>query len=526
MDRFLMQANIDVPNVDEEIQVVSLSRYKERQKVVHGLADGLRTENRLTIPICVLLLGSLSCWSGGTTDLEAEPPRSDSLVAADAIPAGLMPEAPVWWGDYDEMLDRRIIRALVSYSKTHYFLDGARPRGLAFEALSEFERFVNQRERTGTLPINVVIIPVRRDALMPALAEGRGDLAAANLTATESRRQKVDFSEPLMRNVAEVLVVGPAGPDVSDLSSLGGETVYVRRSSSYYRSVTRLSDSLQSIGVQPVEIVAVNEYLEDEDLLEMVDGGLIPATVVDRHKADFWSGVYENLRVLADYPIRDGGSIAWAVRKETPQFMAVVNEFVERHRQGTLFGNVVFNRYLADASRISNPRSEEELARLAGLSGYFQRFAAQYGHDWLLLAAQGYQESRLDQSRRSRAGAINVDVPDVHKVEDNIHAAAKYLAFIRDRYFSGSEIDSLNRQLLTLAAYNAGPGRIVRLQRVAAAQGLDPNKWFRNVELAAARDIGRETVQYVSNVYKYYITYRELARWPQVRRSGGLRRKE
>ena len=480
----------------------------------------------------IALQAIAACGPANTPELRPDDPLPDSAAAANAVPAGLLPEAPVWRGDYDQMITRRIIRALVSYSRTHYFVDAGRPRGLAYEALTEFERFVNGRLGSGLLPVHVVIIPVRRDELLPALVEGRGDVAVANLTVTPERRELVDFSDPLMRNVAEILVVGPSGPEVNDLSDLAGQKVYVRRSSSYYRSLVGLNQRLESDGVSAILIVPVNEYLEDEDLLEMVNGGLLPATVVDRHKAEFWSQVYEDLVVLEDMPLRDGGQIAWAVRKGTPDFLTVVNQFVKKHRRGTLFGNVLFNRYLSDLSRLENPRSEDELAKLAQMSGLFQRFAEKYGHDWLLLAAQGYQESRLDQSKRSSAGAVgvmqirpstaadpNVGIPNVEDVGDNIHAAAKYMAFIRDRYFSNPEIDSLNRQLLSLAAYNAGPARIKRLQQVAADQGLDETLWFRNVELAVARDIGRETVQYVSNVYKYYVTYRELARWPQVRRS-------
>ena len=154
----------------------------------------------------------------------------------------------------------------------------------------------------------------------------------------------------------------------------------------------------------------------------------------------------------------------------------------------------------------------------------FRQYAGTYEFDWLLVAAQGYQESRLDQSVVSRVGAIgvmqllpttaadpNVGIPDIDELEPNIHAGVKYLRFLRDRYFADDAVDALNQALFSFAAYNAGPARVARLRRQAGDLGFDPNVWFRNVENVAAKEIGRETVQYVSNIFKYYIAYRRIA---------------
>lgn len=185
---------------------------------------------------------------------------------------------------------------------------------------------------------------------------------------------------------------------------------------------------------------------------------------------------------------------------------------------------MVLKRYLGDAERIRNPADEEDLAKFRAYSDYFRRYAGQYEFDWLLLIAQGYQESQLDQSRRSPAGAMgimqlkpataadrNVGIPDIRTAENNIHAGAKYMRFLADRYFSDPGIDALDQGLLTLAAYNAGPARVAKLRAKAAAAGLDPDVWFHNVEVIAARDIGRETVDYVGNIYKYYVAYKIIA---------------
>jgi membrane-bound lytic murein transglycosylase MltF len=202
----------------------------------------------------------------------------------------------------------------------------------------------------------------------------------------------------------------------------------------------------------------------------------------------------------------------------------VVNQFVETHRAGTMFGNVMLRRYLGSAEHLKNPAADAEQRKLREIRTYFETYAKQYDLDWLLVAAQAYQESQFDQTRRSHVGAVgvmqikpetasdrNVAVANIEQVENNIHAGIKYLRFIADRYYADTGITRLNRGLFTLAAYNAGPGRVRQLRRKAEAAGLDQNVWFHNVEIIAARDIGRETVDYVSNIYKYFVVFKARA---------------
>jgi len=189
-----------------------------------------------------------------------------------------------------------------------------------------------------------------------------------------------------------------------------------------------------------------------------------------------------------------------------------------------LFGNVMVKRYLGSAERLKDPTSEMELRKYREMAAYFRKYANQYDADWLLVIAQGYQESQLDQAKRSGAGAVgvmqikpstaadkNVGIENVDQLENNIHASVKYMRFLRDRYFADPALDRLDQGLFTLAAYNAGPARVAKLREKAKAVGLDPNQWFGNVEIIAAHDIGRETVDYVSNIYKYYTAYKAIA---------------
>ncbi|HEX7778236.1 MAG TPA: transglycosylase SLT domain-containing protein, partial [Vicinamibacterales bacterium] len=100
-----------------------------------------------------------------------------------------------------------------------------------------------------------------------------------------------------------------------------------------------------------------------------------------------------------------------------------------------------------------------------------------------------------------------LNVGDIKVLEPNIHAGVKYMRGMVDRYFAKEPMDDVNRLLFAFAAYNAGPGRVRQLRKEAAEDGLDPNVWFNNVERIASARIGRETVTYVSNIYKYYVTY-------------------
>jgi membrane-bound lytic murein transglycosylase MltF len=200
----------------------------------------------------------------------------------------------------------------------------------------------------------------------------------------------------------------------------------------------------------------------------------------------------------------------------------MVNQFVKAHRQGTLLGNIIIKRYMKDNKWVKNPNRAKERKRFEQTVKLFREYGHRYHFDYLMLMALAFQESQLDQSKRSPAGAIgimqllkktaadpNIAIPDIEKLEKNIAAGSKYLRFLYDRYYAKDQkIDKLNKMLFTFASYNAGPRRIMQMRKLAARMGLDPNVWFQNVELAAAKKIGRETVQYVSNIYKYYIAYR------------------
>ena len=447
----------------------------------------------------------------------ADAPASSSGTGSGGLKRfGVMPH----FGDLDTMVERRAIRVLTVYGPGRYFLEDG-PRGTVQEYADKLQKVVNEAFKTGLLTVQVAVIPVARDQLFPALQGGYGDIVMAGTTVTDNRQAAVDFTNPVSKPLKEVLITGPSAPRLGSLADLSGKTVYLRLSSSYAESVHELSQKLVEQGQAPIRIEAVDESLEDEDLIEMVDTGLLPWAVVDDYKPQMWREIFTRVTVRDDLVLREGARLAWAIRPDSPQLKAFLNTFLKDNREGTLFGNIIRNRYIRDFDWTENAAGAEELGRYRKLSALFRKYGTDYGMDPTLLAAQGFQESRLDQSVRSHVGAVgvmqllpstaedkNVAIPNIDELEPNIEAGAKYMAFLKERYFSGPELDEINGSLLALASYNAGPGRIRRLRREAGERGYDPNLWFDNVEVIVAEQVGRETVQYVSNIFKYYLTYR------------------
>jgi len=463
--------------------------------------------------------GSLSLEDAASIQAEvgstAPRPELSELGAALFGPLG-----NTWTGDLDGMLARRYLRVLVVPTRTQYWIHDGRPVGIEFERLRAFEKWLNKRHKTDHrhLHVHVVYIPTRRDDLIPALLEGRGDIAVGMLTSTADRLEQVDFAGPFLRDISELPVTRDDSATLSSPDDLSGREVVVRRSSSYWSHLRQLNARLRSEGRKPVRVQAASERLTDDDLLEMVSAGLVEATVVDDYAARLWSRVFDNLRVHEQAPVHDGGELGWLVRKDSARLRDEIDEFARGHGAGTRFGNTVLARYTGSTRFADASLSDEGMSRFRGTYDTFRKYAEAYSLDPLLLVAQGYQESRLRQEARSDRGAIGVmqlmpttgramGVGDVTRLDANVHAGAKYVRKLMDVYFADPALDQMNRTLFAFAAYNAGPGRVQRLREAAARRGLDPDVWFNNVELMAAEQIGPETVSYVANIYKYYIAY-------------------
>ena len=479
----------------------------------------------------LLLTGAASC--SGRQEPGATPPATTQAAPGAANPETASPYEALpqevrlivdkpFSGDFDEMVKRRMIRVAVTFNRTHYFIDKGQERGITYESLKLFENDLNADLKTGNLKLHVVIVPIPRHELYPALVSGKVDMIAAMVTVTPERETLVSFSEPTRTNVSEIVVSGPGAPPIATVDDLAGQEVFVRKGSIYEESLIKLNEQLKARGKPPAVFVEAPAVLEDDDVLEMVNAGLAPITIVDDYLAEFWSKVFTDMKVHRDIAVRSGGILAVAFRKDNPRLREAVNTWIRKHGQGDAFRNVIERRYLENTKYVKNAAADAERQKFRAVIELFRKYGAQYDLDYLLMAAQGYQESTLDQKVKSPVGAIGVmqvmpptakelKVGDVTKVDANIHAGVKYMRFMMDQYFKDEPMDNLNKGLMTFASYNAGPGRIRQLRSEAEKRGLDPNVWFGNVERVASERIGRETVTYVSNIYKYYITYRLLA---------------
>jgi membrane-bound lytic murein transglycosylase MltF len=439
-----------------------------------------------------------------------------------AKPRQLSLESKPWKGDFDQMLEIRRIRVLVPYSRSLYFVDKGRERGVTADLMRDFEQYLNKKyaKELGKRPLTVIMIVTTRDKLLSGLNDGLGDIAAGNLTVTDARLKLADFIAPTDRKpTQELIVTGPASPQLATLDDLSGKTIHLRKASSYFESVQALNQRLKKEGKAPAKIVELPEALEDEDILEMLNAGLLELAVVDDWKAKMWAQVLPKIKVRSDLVLRAEGYTGWAVRKGSSKLVEVTNDFYKDmvKKQGPLEQRLA--RYHQRIKQIHNNTSGAEYKRFEATLKLFEKYGAKYGFDPLMLAAQGYQESRLNQEARSHVGAIGVmqimpatgkdlGVGSIHEIEPNIHGGTKYMDQLMTRYFPDAKFSEVDKPLFAFASYNAGPGRISQLRKESAKRGLDPDKWFNNVELVVAEKVGMETTTYVRNIYKYYAAYR------------------
>jgi membrane-bound lytic murein transglycosylase MltF len=430
-----------------------------------------------------------------------------------------------WTGDLDGMIEHRSIRVLVPYSRTLYFNDKGRERGVTVDIFRQFELYINRKyqKQLGKRPITVYIRPTTRDKLLTNVATGLGDIGAGNLTVTDERRKIVDFYvAPDQVGMSELVLTGPKSPAVKTAEDLAGKTVHVRKSSSYYESLEALNVRFAKEDKLAVKIVLMPDALEDEDMMEMLNAGILEAIVVDEWKANMWAQVLPKITINKGAVVHSGGNTGWAIRKDSPKLKELLGEFFTQfvakqgHRSDRSWG------YSKRIKQITNPTGTEEAKRFEQTLALFQKYGEKYNFDPLMLAAQGYQESQLNQNAKSHVGAIGVmqvmpktgkelKVGDVTIIEPNIHAGTKYMDQLMTKYFPDAKFDSTNRTLFAFASYNCGPGNVAKMRKAAEKSGYDPDQWFNNVEIVTAQKIGIETTTYVRNIYKYYIAYKLMA---------------
>jgi len=347
-----------------------------------------------TAAVFAILLTLACCSPHGRKSAADAGKPAQAAPSVPAYEAGVPGElrtkiAAPFKGDLDAMIGRRLIRVAATFNRTAYFLDGGVQRGLSYEYVKLYEEKLNESLGEGHPRVYVVILPIPRDQLLPDLNEGKVDMAAAQLTITPERAALVDFTVPTRTGINEIPVTGPGTSPIRSLDELSGKTMFVRRSSSYFKSIENLNGQLASHGKAPVRIEAAPENLEDDDLLEMVNAGLVPGTVVDNYLAQFWAKILPKIVLGEQAPLRTGGSLAIAIRKGSPKLAASLNEFISKNGLNSAIGAVLNQRYLQNAAYVKNAASNAERRKFEASADIFRKYGRQYHFDYLMMAAQG-----------------------------------------------------------------------------------------------------------------------------------------
>jgi membrane-bound lytic murein transglycosylase MltF len=445
-----------------------------------------------------------------------KPEPSAVPIAASAVTG--QPSLPA------AIIRRGSLRVGVPFGGLYYMTDGPRESGLAVGYAAELQKFLRQRYPAAS-SLKTELMPMPRERLLTALEAGRIDLAMADLPQEElsevTESGRLVLSAPVVSGVHDVIVTGPKAPEIGDVRTLDRLELHVRPSGRYRQHLAAMDVARKEYALPPLTIVTADASLEDRDLLELVGAGIFPATTMDSYKANLMAPLFDGLTVRNDLRVSGDRDIAWAMRAEDRELKAGVDAFLASAEHLTATDAKTLEAMM-NPERFRSAMTEAEQARFDKVMPLIRKHAEKEGLDPLLIAALAYQESGFDQSRTGPAGAIgimqvmaataaepSIGINDISTAEPNIRAGIKYLAHIRDQYFDAASITPENRLLFALAAYNTGPGNIIKARKMAEEMGLDPNVWFGNVEAVTAKIFGRTTAYHVRNVIKFFICYRE-----------------
>ncbi len=470
-----------------------------------------------------------------TVKQKAAQQKTVKQADAKPEPSRVLGDPEPWTGDLDGMKDRQVIRILVPFSKTLFFYDKNKELGVVHDMGVSLERWANQQADIGK-KLKVVFVPVPQERLLSDLMAGLGDVAAGDILDDAADRDEIDYSGSLAPDSGAVIITRKRGDPVNRLEDLSGREVVIHRSSASYEPLRALSGRLEMQGRRPIRLIIAPEELQDEDLLQMVSGGLVTTAVVDGYVAKFWNQIIPGVVVTDSLLDPDGAALGWAVRKDSPQLKRLLDGFLAHGKGDAFNGGASLKKYLGETRLPTNAVAQAEMDRFNGVMDLFKKYGDAYDIDHLMMMALGYQESRLNQQARNPYGPVGmmqitpstaaapvVAIKGIDKdASRNVEAAAKYLRYIADSYLSDPGINQMNKTLMAFVGYNVGPKNLEIIRDEAIRSGLDPNVWFKNVELAAAKTMGRKSVEYISNIYKYYTAYRISVGDPALRDDSSL----
>ncbi|WP_019339447.1 transglycosylase SLT domain-containing protein [Stutzerimonas stutzeri] len=436
-------------------------------------------------------------------------------------PAAARVVGPPAWQAADTVRDladiRRsgVLRVLVNQSRNSSGEVKGEAIGVEYVRLRAFEQYLNRGSKGP--PITLKIIPKAKDQLLGALQRGEGDLVAPGEILPQGPIRRLSRSRAVIDQVPMVLVSRQGGPRYHSFEQLSGRSLALSAGSAAGSALDKLNRALMQAGRAPIAVEWVDPTLAVEDVLEMVQAGVYPATVVEQPIAERWAKVLPKLRIESQLTLGDPADVHWFVQKDAGMLRASIDRFLQTYNAPDN-QDAVFVRVYRRLYRVQYPLDRVGRQRLEKVRPTLQRHAQRQGIDWLNLAALAFKESTLNPSARGASGATglmqvtpatarSMGVQNIGQLDNNVLASVRYLASIRKTFFSSPRLNERERMAFVLAAYNLGPQRVQALRAEARRRGLNPDQWFFQVERVAMSTMGMGVVSYVNAVNKYYLAY-------------------
>lgn len=418
--------------------------------------------------------------------------------------------------DLPQVRSSGVLRVLVNQSRNSSGEVNGQPIGVEYRRLRAFEQYLNRIARDGR-SLRLEIIPRAKDQLIAALQRGEGDLVAPGELVHLRGQGDVSPSAPIMSRVPLVLVGRQGARRYRRLDQLAGKTLVLPAGSAVGAAVHQVNDQLAARRLRPIDIEWLDPSLAVEDVLEMVQAGIYPLTAVELPIAERWAKVLPKLQVQPEVTFSRDDNLSWFVRRDAGMLRASVDQFLKDYRSPA-DQDAAFQRAYRRLYKVHNPLGGIERRRLEKVRPVLQQYAERNDLDWLNLAAVAFKESTLNPAARGAgnatglmqvtpAAARSVGVGNIHRLENNVQASARYLASLRRKFFSSPRLNERERMAFTLAAYNMGPQRVQQLRAEAKRRGLNPDQWFFQVERIAAEQVGMGVVSYVNSVNKYFLAF-------------------
>ncbi|WP_081951599.1 transglycosylase SLT domain-containing protein [Pseudomonas cremoricolorata] len=418
--------------------------------------------------------------------------------------------------DFPQISSAKVLRVLVNQSRNSSGEVKGEPVGIEYHRVRALEHYLNARLGEKHR-LQVKLVPKAKGQLPGALLRGEGDIAAPGELFDPALVHQLVASDPVVDRVSLVLVGRKGARSVARAEQLSGRTVALISASAAGVAIEAVNRQLALRKRAPIKIEWVDPTLAVEDVLEMVQAGIYPLTVVERPIAERWQRVMPKLRLDTRVKLGEPQAVRWYVRRDAPVLEQTLNRFLATYRAPEN-QNAAFERIYRRQYRVHNPLARQERQRLEAVRSVLQRHGEAQSIDWLNLAALAYKESTLNPQARGGGGAHGlmqitpsaaqrVGVNNTATVDGNVQAGARYLALIRRKFFASPALNDRERMAFTLAAYNLGPERVQAMRAEARRRGLNGNQWFFQTERVAMEQVGMGPVNFVNSVNKYYLAY-------------------